>query len=186
MCKGCFYAVAACYESRAVWPDLAKFCHFGNKKITPWQFLEGLFSLWQYFEPNLANFYASGQIFICLKWPNIEKWSSQLVALVALVSSLEHKLRAFLLWLFSCYYLNANGRHGRSNFEKIFHLQLTSSKVTFTRRQISGKAETRNEWYNTKCSLDQVWNRANVAASNKYFVNETVQSKLEPMRFCLY
>ena len=53
-----------------------------------WPFLEGLLRLWQNFEPNLAYFYAIGQIFIVvnsqtlkndlaiwsLHWPTTGKW----------------------------------------------------------------------------------------------------------------
>ena len=34
-----------------------------QQKLRLWQFLEGLFGLWQFFEPTLANLNAIGQIF---------------------------------------------------------------------------------------------------------------------------
>ena len=43
---------------KLAWPDLAKFRHFGNNNYV---FSN---SLWQCFEPTLANFYAIGQIFL--------------------------------------------------------------------------------------------------------------------------
>ena len=44
----------------AVWPDLAKFCHFG-KKLKAFVFLEDLFGAWQNFEPTLAIFMLFGK-----------------------------------------------------------------------------------------------------------------------------
>ena len=55
---------------RPLRPDLAKNCNFGTKSL--WQFLEGP-SLWQNFEPALANFYAIGQIFIVINSQIFEK-----------------------------------------------------------------------------------------------------------------
>ena len=52
-----------------------------QEKLSLWQYLEGLLSLWQNFEPTLVNVYASGAIFYCCKKPNIEKIFSHLVTL---------------------------------------------------------------------------------------------------------
>ena len=41
-----------------VWPDLAKFCHFVKVFLKLWPFRDGLFSIWQNFETNLAILYA--------------------------------------------------------------------------------------------------------------------------------
>ena len=45
---------------RLVWPDLAKFRHFGEWSL--WKNFDGLFSIWLNFEPTLANFYSTGQM----------------------------------------------------------------------------------------------------------------------------
>ena len=48
-----------------------------QQKFSLWQFLEGLFSLWQNLEPTLVNFYAFGKKCNVIN----EKWSSHLVTL---------------------------------------------------------------------------------------------------------
>ena len=52
--------------SRSVWPDLANFRHFCNILKVFGQFLRLLFGIWQSFEPNFANLYAIGQIYIVI------------------------------------------------------------------------------------------------------------------------
>ena len=54
----------------AVWPDLAKFCHFG--KISS-KIFDSLFLIWQNAEPTLENLGHYGANFYYCKWPNIEK-----------------------------------------------------------------------------------------------------------------
>ena len=65
--------------SWSVWPDLAKFCHLSKALNVFEQFLKALNSIWQIFQPTLANFYAIGPI--CIAWNgqifknNIPIWS---------------------------------------------------------------------------------------------------------------
>ena len=52
---GVCVCVCVWHELEAVYPDLAKLCHFG-KILCVRQIFEGLFSSWQNVEPTLANF----------------------------------------------------------------------------------------------------------------------------------
>ena len=45
-------------------PDLAKFHHFGNISKKFWQFYEGLFNIWQNYEPTKVKKYTFGHIFV--------------------------------------------------------------------------------------------------------------------------
>ena len=38
-----------------------------------WQFVKGLFSIWENFEPTLANSFWNRTNFACCKWPELEK-----------------------------------------------------------------------------------------------------------------
>ena len=62
----------------AVWPDLAKFRHFG--KMT--QIFKWLRDYLAKFGPTLAKLLCFWTAFQCCKWPNIEKQSSHLVTLL--------------------------------------------------------------------------------------------------------
>ena len=68
LCPAC----AKLSRSRVVWPDLAKFCHFGIALKT-WPFWKCSFSIWKHFVLTLANFKCSWAIFQCFKWPNIKQ-----------------------------------------------------------------------------------------------------------------
>ena len=61
-------------EGERVWPDLAKFCHFGKTLQ-----VFGLFLIWQNAEPTLANLWHYWANFHCCKWSylknNITIWS---------------------------------------------------------------------------------------------------------------
>ena len=57
-----------------VWPDLAKFRHFGKILEDFGSLLKGRFSIWQKFEPTLANLLCYWANFSVVgKQPNIEK-----------------------------------------------------------------------------------------------------------------
>ena len=66
----------------AVWPDLAKICHFGKKLKYAWLFLDGLLSTWQNLEPTLAILYVIWQIFIVVNGQILSNKSSHLVTLL--------------------------------------------------------------------------------------------------------
>ena len=66
----------------AVWPDLAKFRHFGQMLITSGKLLNGLFSVWHYFERagKIVWFWANINCCKCLNiennraiWPHCKK-----------------------------------------------------------------------------------------------------------------
>ena len=65
-----------------VWPDLAKFCRFGKKKLKDfgnlWRAYTKNTDIWKNFEQTFPNFLWYWARFYCFKWPNIEKviWSS--------------------------------------------------------------------------------------------------------------
>ena len=60
-----------CGGLEAVWPDLAKFRHFGKILKVFGQFLVGTFSILQTFEPTWVIFMLRAN-FHCCKWPKIE------------------------------------------------------------------------------------------------------------------
>ena len=60
---------------------LGKFCHFCKNVKTIWPFSRGLFRTWQIFDPDLAIFYAFGQIFIFVNGQPFEKLCGHLVTL---------------------------------------------------------------------------------------------------------
>ena len=64
-----------------MWPDLAKFRHFGKILKVFGKHLKALFTIWQNFEPTLANILCYATNLYPYKWPNIEKQSSHLVTL---------------------------------------------------------------------------------------------------------
>ena len=66
----------------AVWPDLAKICHFGKKLKYAWLFLDGLLSTWQNFDPTLAIFYVIWQTCIVVNGQILSNKSSHLVTLL--------------------------------------------------------------------------------------------------------
>ena len=59
--KGLFHLRFYADLFQAVCPDSVKFHRIGKFL---WQFFGSLFSIWQFFEPNLVNFYAIKQFFI--------------------------------------------------------------------------------------------------------------------------
>ena len=58
---------------KRVWPDLAKFRHFGKIKKAKGQFWNDLFSIWQKFEPIFSNFKWLLANFHWSKRPNIQQ-----------------------------------------------------------------------------------------------------------------
>ena len=76
-----------------VWPDLAKFCHFGKKCTSPSQMFDSLFLIWQNAEPTLANLWHYLANFHCCKWPHFEKYSNHLVTLSECVGGDEFWLQ---------------------------------------------------------------------------------------------
>ena len=61
------------FDRRAVWPDLAKFRHFGKILKVFGQLLKALFTIWQNFVPSLTNILCYLDKLPPYKWSNIEK-----------------------------------------------------------------------------------------------------------------
>ena len=113
-----------------MWPDLDK------NFPTLWQSIDGLFCIWQNFEPTLG-FFAISQIFIVVNAQILKKYFSHLVTLVGDTPSP-------ILWLkIPCWGHRRLGRYGRfrcalalneskkKKGEKIFFLRLCHFKGTF-------------------------------------------------------
>ena len=64
-----------------MWPDLAKFCHFGKIFQVFGNLFEGLFSLRQNLESILATIFALGHIWVVLNGQILNKYYSHLVTL---------------------------------------------------------------------------------------------------------
>ena len=61
------------FDRRAVWPDLAKFRHFGKILKVFGQLLKALFTIWQNFVPSLTKILCYWEKLPPYKWSNIEK-----------------------------------------------------------------------------------------------------------------
>ena len=64
-----------------------------QKFISLWQFFEGLFNIWQNFEPTLSTFYVIGQKFIVVKGQILKGKPSHLVTLTVDIIKVD-KLKA--------------------------------------------------------------------------------------------
>ena len=60
------------FDPCPVWPDLAKFCHFGKILQVFGQFWKAKASIWQFFKPTLENCYAFGQVSFVMIGPILE------------------------------------------------------------------------------------------------------------------
>ena len=107
------------------------------QKITSlWQILSGLFLFWQNAEPPLADLWHYWTNFPCCKWPNIEKYSNNLVTLVLRDEEREVNLQnsfAQIVFLKACILFVLTHTHTNTRHDTQLKATIALVQISFNR-----------------------------------------------------
>ena len=105
-CVHLFYTQILSLGHHAMWPHLAKFCHFGEKFTSLWQIFDGLFLIWQIcYISGLIFVIAKGQkskhnLTIWLHWHESVQWVTPMSFSASLTRHESHKILSFYILFF--------------------------------------------------------------------------------------